>query len=75
MTRDLRKHARQTRLRLVLGMIVLAFVVGDGLIYLFYGRGPALMGLVCLLGALVPTGIVWLFILLLDWIVKRANRD
>jgi hypothetical protein len=72
---NLRKYASQTRTRLILGLISLAFLVGDGLIYLFMGRGPALMGLACLLVALVPAGIVWLILAILDWTVRRANRD
>jgi hypothetical protein len=36
MSRDLRKYIRQTNVRLVVGALVLLFVVGDGLIYLFY---------------------------------------
>ncbi len=75
MIRDLRRHANQTRFRLVLGLILLAFLVGDGLIYLFYGRAPALMGFVCLLAALLPVAIVWLVLAILAWVVKRADRD
>lgn len=75
MTRDLRKFARQTNVRLVAGALVLLFVVGDGLIYLIYGKSAALMGLLCLLGGLVPVGLTLLALSLLDWITKRANRD
>ena len=50
MSRDLRQYARQTNFRLIVGFILLLFIVGDGLIYLFYGQGAALMGLICLLG-------------------------
>lgn len=75
MTRDLRRYARQTRTRLLLGLILLLFLVGDGLIYLFYGRNAALMGLLCLSAALVPAAIIVLVLVILDWIVKRANSD
>jgi len=75
MTRDLRKYARQTNIRLAVGAIVLLFFVGDGLIYLFYGGGAAIIGLLCLLGGLVPVVIIVLVMTLLDWIAKRANRD
>jgi len=51
------------------------FFVGDGLIYLFYGGGAAIIGLLCLLGGLVPVVIIVLVMTLLDWIAKRANRD
>jgi TM2 domain-containing membrane protein YozV len=75
MTRDLRKYVRQTNLRLIAGGLILLFVVGDGLIYLFYGASAAVLGLLCLLAGLTPVVLVTLIILLLDWITKRANHD
>ena len=75
MTRDLRKYARQTNVRLTLGALALLFVVGDGLIYLIYGPGAAVMGLMCLLGGLTPVLLVLFILTLLDWVVKRADRD
>ncbi len=73
--RDLRKYAQQTNVRLIIGGLLVLFIVGDGLIYLFYGTGAALAGLLCLLGGLVPIVLIILFLLLIDWVVKRANRD
>jgi TM2 domain-containing membrane protein YozV len=74
MNRDLRKYARQTNFRLVAGFLLVLFIVGDGLIYLFYGRNAALMGLVCLVAGLTPViliiGVLWL----IDWIARR-NRE
>lgn len=75
MTRDLRKYMRDTNTRLILGALFLLFVVGDGLIWLIYGSAAALMGLLCILGAFVPIGLILLFLALTDWLVKRANRD
>jgi len=75
MSRDLRKYARQTNIRLAIGAILVLFIIGDGLIYLFYGGGAALMGILCLLGGMVPVVLVILVLLLFDWIQKRANRD
>jgi hypothetical protein len=75
MTRDLRKYAQQTSVRLGAGALLVLFIVGDGLIYLIYGQGPALMGLICLLAGVAPILIIALFMVLLNWIVKRANRD
>jgi len=73
MSRDLRKYARQTNFRLIAGFLLVLFVVGDGLIYLFYGRNAALMGLVCLVAGITPViliiGVLWL----IDWIAQR-NR-
>ena len=75
MTRDLRKYARQTNVRLGIGAFVLLFVVGIALIYAIYGAGAALTGFLCLFGALAPLALIFLSLALLDWIQKRANSD
>jgi energy-converting hydrogenase Eha subunit E len=75
MTRDLRKYIRQTNFRLVIGAFILLFVVGDGLIYLFYGSRAALLGLVCLLAGMTPVVMVALIILIMDLIGKHVNRE
>lgn len=73
--RDLRKYARETYIRLIIGALLVLFIVGDGLIYFFYGTGAALTGLACLGAGLAPIVLIILFLNLLDWIVKRANRE
>jgi len=75
MTRDLRKFARQTNVRLGVGAALLLLIVGTGLIYYLYGPGAAVGGLLCLLAALMPIGLIMLSLAVLDWIQKRANRD
>ena len=75
MSRDLRKYARQTNVRLAIGAILVLFIVGDGLIFFIYGKGAALTGLLCLLAAMIPVALTVLVLLLLDWIRKRADRD
>jgi len=75
MTRDLRKYSSQTTIRLIVGALVILFIVGLGLIAWIYGPGAAVMGLLCLLGAMVPIGLIWLFLGGLDWLVKRLNKD
>ncbi len=75
MSRDLRSYMKETNVRLIVGALALLFIVGDGLIWLIYGFGAAVMGLMCMLGAFVPIGLILLFLNLTDWIVKRANRD
>jgi hypothetical protein len=49
--------------------------VGGGLIYLIYGPGAAVFGLLCLAAGLLPVVVIYLFLLLLEWIAKRANQD
>ena len=74
MSHDLRKYAAQTNLRLILGAFFLLFVVGLGLIWLFYGFRAAALGLLCLFGALVPLGLILFFIFGLDTILKFFDR-
>ncbi len=71
---DLRKYATQTNLRLAVGVGVLLLTIGLGLIALIYGLPAAILGFACLLGALVPIGLIWLFMFGLDWIVRKGNE-
>lgn len=75
MTRDLRDYARQTNFRLIVGGITLLFLIGDGLIYLIYGPSAAISGLICLGVGLFPIILIMVSLAVIDWIVKRANRD
>lgn len=73
--RDLRNYARQTNVRLVVGALALLLIVGDGLIYVIYGQGAALTGLLCIAAGLVPILLILLFFTVMEWVVKRANRE
>ena len=74
MSRDLRKYAKQTNVRLVLGGFLLIFFVGLGLIFNFYGPRAALTGLICLLVGLSPLVLIWLLLLLLEFVTKRVGE-
>lgn len=56
-----------------MGAFILLFGVGLALIYFFYGGGAALVGLLCLLGGLVPIALILASLYGIDWIVKRAR--
>lgn len=73
MKRDLREYARQTNIQLAVAAFVLIFGLGVGLIYLIYGPGAAGIGLLCLLGALVPIALIFISLYVIDWISKRAR--
>lgn len=73
--RDMRRYARQTNVRLVVGFILALFLIGDGLIYAFWGFEPALMGLVCILAGSIPLGLTALALWGIEWIVRMSNRD
>ena len=73
--RDLRRYARQTNARMLAGLFALVFIVGLGLIYIFYGPGGAVTGLVCLLVALAPVLLIGLALWVMDRVVRRGNED
>jgi hypothetical protein len=76
MARDLRKYARQTNVRLSIGFAIIIFLIGDGLIYYFYGQGAAIMGALCILLGLVPLILVFLIFLAMDLVIRfLQNRD
>lgn len=69
---DLRQHAQQTKNRLLVGLIALVFVIGLGLIYLFYGIRAALLGFFCLIGLLIP---IFLIVIILNLIERSLKND
>lgn len=75
MTRDLRKYARQTNVRLGVGAFLVLLIVGTGLIYYIYGPGAAVGGLLCLGAAAIPIALIFISLEILDWIQKRAHRS
>ncbi|NIM93970.1 MAG: hypothetical protein GTO18_09700 [Anaerolineales bacterium] len=72
--RDLRKYARTTNRRLVIGVILLLFIVGDGLIFLLYGGEAGGLALICTLIGLAPLLLIVLGLQLMDW-ASRKLRD
>jgi hypothetical protein len=75
MTRDLRKYARQTNVRLGVGAVLILLIIGVGLIYFIYGPCAAVTGLLCLLADLSPIVLIIVSLAILDWIHQRANRS
>jgi hypothetical protein len=74
-SRDLRRYAHNTNAQLLIGFFLILIVVGEGLIYIMYGRDAALLGLLCILGTLVPLALIGLVFLVIKWILKRADQD
>ena len=75
MTRDLRRYAKQTNIRLIIGGIAILVIIGDGLILLFYGLDAAVMGLLCLVIGLMPLLLIWVVLSIFGWVVRRSNAD
>ncbi len=74
MTRDLRRYARQTNARLFIGFLVLLVLVGDGLIFIVYGREAALLGLACIALGLAPLLLIALILWGIEWLSKRLGH-
>ena len=70
---DLRKYSKNTTTRLVLGVILIILILGTGLISLIYGPAAAGLGLTCLLGAGVPIALIFIFLTILEAVVRK-NR-
>lgn len=71
MSRDIRQYMKQTETRLILGFLLLVFLIGDGLIFYFYGTGAGIAGLLCLAGMMVPVFLIVLFL----WIAERVVKS
>jgi hypothetical protein len=74
MSRDLRRYARQTNLHLVIGFFLILFLVGDGLICFFYGREPALFGLICLAAGSAPLVLIAIILYLMEKFVQKVDQ-
>jgi uncharacterized membrane protein len=71
--RDLRRYAQATNIRLFMGFLILLFLVGDGLIAVFWGWGTALMGVGCILIGLAPLFLTALILWAIEWFVKKKQ--
>lgn len=74
MLRDLRQYGTQTNLRLVAGFVLLLLFVGEGLIWLIYGTGAAIFGLLCIFAAIVPIVFIILILWLAELMLQRADH-
>jgi hypothetical protein len=75
MGHDLRHYSQQTYIQLIAGFILILFIIGDGLIYLFYGRGAALMGLLCLVAGLTPIVLILAALWVIDIIARQRDNQ
>ena len=72
-SKDLRKYAKQTQTRLILGFLLLVFLVGDGLIFIFLGKNAGLFGLICIAAGLMPVFLIVLFLWIADLVVRNGK--
>lgn len=72
---DLRQYARQTNVRLVLGALIILLVIGEGLIWIFYGGSTAILGLLCIGAGLIPVGIIVAILAIMEKIVQKQRGE
>jgi hypothetical protein len=73
---DLRRYQTATDRNLLVGFFIVLFLVGGGLIYLFYGVGGLSTGLLCMVGGAVLAGVVVLVAFGFEWLSKWLdNRE
>ena len=70
---DLRRYAKETDKRMLVSFFLLLLIVGDGLIWIFYGRSAAILGFICILAGLFPLVLTGLALWWMDWLIKRQN--
>jgi len=75
MSRDLRQYSKQTNIRLIIGFLLILFIIGDGMIYLFFGQGAAIMGFICLLAGLIPIILIIFALWIIEWIAHRNKPE
>jgi hypothetical protein len=63
-----------TTFRLIVGGVLLIFIVGLILIGIFYGINSALFGLLCLVSAFIPVGLIILIIFLIGRYVDGQRK-
>jgi hypothetical protein len=73
--RDLQKYSRTTQRRLIVGVLVIVFAVGVGLIYLIYGEKAGWAALICTGLGLVPVVLIGGFLWFLGWFARSARRE
>jgi hypothetical protein len=72
---DLRTYTAQTKNRLVWAGVGLMGLLGILLILITYGTPAAACGTAFFLAALLPVGLIVLFLRLLQWIVDRSDKN
>jgi len=72
--RDLRAYASGTTLRLVLGGLAIVLIVGNVLIWVFYGRGAVQLSLLCMGVTLLPVLLIAVVLWVMGWIVRKDRE-
>jgi hypothetical protein len=60
---------------MIVGGLAIIVLVAEGLIYLFYGRESAILGLGCILLGLSPLVLIAIILWFIGLVVKRADEQ
>lgn len=71
-TPDYRSYQSRLERELVIGALIIGLVVGNGLIFLFWGASAALTALLVFGLFLGIIGIVWGFLQVVSWLGERG---
>ncbi|MBA4421457.1 MAG: hypothetical protein C0391_09965 [Anaerolinea sp.] len=71
--RNLKDYARQTNIRLIIGGLLIVFLLGVGLIYLIYGLGAAISGMLCLGIGLIPVIVIMAALWIMEYILRKQK--
>lgn len=66
------RYVRTTEGQLVVGFFVLLYVVGGGLIWLFYGQRGAFVGWLCMTGGLLVFLLLYGLMALVGWWANKT---
>jgi len=72
---ELDKYSKQTNRRLIIGFVLILLIIGDGLIYLLYGKESAIFGLICIGAGFVPIIFIWASLQIVEKIAKKSRVD
>jgi hypothetical protein len=73
--RDLRAYAKTTQIHLILGVILLLFIVGDGIVYVIFGAEAGKFAFLCTGLGLLPLILIFGSLWFLGWIARRARCE
>ena len=73
--KDLRRYAQDTQRRLFIGVLLLLFLIGDGLIFLFYGERAGILALICTLVGLSPLVLIFISMVFFGWLARKGMDD
>jgi len=60
---------------LFFGVLLLLFLIGDGLIFIFYGEEAGILSLICTALGLSPLILIFISIWFFGWLARKGKDD